>query len=78
MERITAHLAATVGFGGRDRTVSSAAERARLTVTKGIKAAVERIRASDRVLGHHLATSIKTGYFCSYTVDPKRPVEWTL
>ena len=65
-----------MGLGGRDRRASSGAERARLTVTKGIKAALEKIRASDPSLGQHLATSIKTGYFCSYTPDPQRPITW--
>ncbi len=78
MERITEQLAAAVGLGGRDRRAASDAERARLTVTKGIKAAVEKLRASDPSLGHHLATTVNTGSFCSYTPDPQRPVEWTL
>jgi hypothetical protein len=77
LELISDELAAAVGLGGRDRPAGSDAERARLTVTKGIKSAIEKIRAADGVLGRHFATSIKTGYFCSYTPDPQGPGSWT-
>jgi hypothetical protein len=76
MARIAEQLAAAVGLGGRDRPAGSDAERARLAVTKSIKAAVEKIRGSDPALARHLSTSIKTGYFCSYTPDPVQPVSW--
>ncbi len=76
IEFIGQQLAGAMGLGGRDRPSGSAAERARLAVTKGIKAAVEKVRSSHPALAHHLATSIKTGYFCSYTSDPGRPVTW--
>jgi CheY-like chemotaxis protein len=69
---LTAELAAAVGLGGRDRRAASSAERARLMVTKAIKAALHKIRASHPALGHHLATSITTGTFCTYTPDPTR------
>ena len=75
---ISEQLAAAVDLGGRDRPGAADAERARLAVTKGIKAAIEKIRASDSALGRHLATSVKTGYFCSYAPDPQRLVTWML
>jgi len=67
---LVAELAAAVGLGGRDRRAAAMAERARLNVTKAIKAALSKIRASHPALGHHLATSITTGTFCAYTPDP--------
>lgn len=78
LDFLTAELAAAVGAGGRDRRAASSAERARLTVTKAIKAALHKISASHPALGHHLATSITTGTFCSYTPDPTHPLSWTL
>jgi tetratricopeptide (TPR) repeat protein len=78
MECIAGQLAAAVGLGGRDRPVGADAERARLTVTKVIKSALEKIRANQPELGRYLAASIKTGYFCGYTPDPKRPGTWVL
>jgi len=78
MECIAEQLAAAVGLGGRDRPVGADAERARLTVTKGIKAALEKIRANHPQLARHFAAGIKTGTFCSYTPDPQRPGSWVL
>jgi hypothetical protein len=78
MRVITDHLASAVGFRGRDRKTSSDAERARSAMTKGIKKAIEKIGEAIPSLGYHLATRIKTGYFCSYNPHPDRPVAWTL
>jgi class 3 adenylate cyclase/tetratricopeptide (TPR) repeat protein len=78
MEFIAGQLAAAVGLGGRDRLVGADAERARLTVTKVIKSALEKIRTNQPELARYLAASIKTGYFCGFTPDPKRPGTWVL
>jgi len=56
--------------------VGSDVERARLTVTKGLKSALERIHAAHPVLASHLTVTLRRGYFCSYTPDPQRPVLW--
>jgi hypothetical protein len=71
IEVLTGQLAAATGLGGRDRHAASDAERARLGVTKRIRAAVEKIRHVNPVLARHLAAAITTGYFCCYapTVD---------
>jgi hypothetical protein len=53
-------------------------ERARITVTKRIKAALKKIQEHHPSLGHHLTTCIKTGHFCIYTPDPEQPVAWGL
>jgi tetratricopeptide (TPR) repeat protein len=71
-------VSAAVGLGGRDRIVGSPGERARLTVTKGIKAVLQKIRQIDPVLGHHLNTHIRTGGHCVYNPDPEHPVDWNL
>jgi len=78
LDFLTAELAAAVGIGGQDRRVASIAERARLNVTKAIKAALSKISDSHPALGHHLAMSITTGTFCAYTPDPTQPLFWTL
>jgi non-specific serine/threonine protein kinase len=78
LEFLTHQLAAAVGMGGRNRQANSAAERARLSITKTIKAALRHIEENHPILGQHLATSIKTGTFCSYTPDPTRPISWIL
>jgi hypothetical protein len=76
MNAIAEQLAAAVGLGGRDRRSSSEAERARSTVTKRIKKAINRIGKVIPPLGRHLAVRIKTGYFCSYNPHPDRQVVW--
>jgi non-specific serine/threonine protein kinase len=78
LEFLTAQLAEAVGMGGRTRQASSAAERARLSITKSIKAALRHIAENHPILGQHLDTSIRTGTFCSYTPDPTRPISWIL
>jgi len=75
-EVLTAELTAGVGFQGRKRRTSSHSERARVSVTKNIRGAIEKIRQANPALGRHLANSIKTGYLCSYSPDPANPVVW--
>lgn len=72
---LTRELAAGVGLGGRERRVGSAAERARLTVTKRIKDALARVEAGHPALGRHLSGAIKTGQLCVY--EPADPVDWS-
>ncbi len=52
------------------------AERARVTVTKGIKSALGRIGRVHPSLGEHLAATIRRGYLCVYRPDPLHPVRW--
>ena len=73
---LTRELAAAVGLGGRDRVASSAAERARVSVTRAIRAALGRIREQDATLADHLDATIRTGTFCSYNPDPRAPIDW--
>jgi hypothetical protein len=73
---IGAELAAAVGLGGRDRPLASGAERARVRVTRAIHAAIKRIGELDEGLGYELGATVRTGSFCSYEPDPRRPVSW--
>lgn len=54
------------------------AERARVAVTKRIRAAIAKIAAHHRSLGHHLDTTVKTGNACAYLPDPDRPIVWAV
>lgn len=78
MEFLAHELAGAVGLGGRDRRAPSDAERARVNVTKSIKAALQRIGEQSPALGRHLASTIRTGTFCSYFPDPRVPPAWRL
>lgn len=70
LDFIGEHLSAGVGLGGRDRVAASAAERARVNVTRAIRTTIERLSESNAVLAHHLERSVRTGIFCSYSPDP--------
>ena len=52
-------------------------ERARLAVTKAIKAALTRIEAADPELGRYLAATVRRGYVCAYRPDSRSPIRWT-
>lgn len=71
-------LASAVGLGGRDRPSDSAAERARVNVTKAIRSAVRRVEEHSKPLGQHLERTLRTGTFCSYQPDPRSPVNWRI
>jgi predicted ATPase len=69
-------LARAVGLSGRDRRAGSAAERARISVTRAINVAREKISKQHAEFAELLDRTIKTGSFCSYVPDPKDPVVW--
>ncbi len=74
---LAGELGAAVGLRGRDRRAASNAERARINVTRAIKAALERIGEHSPGLGRHLAATVRTGTFCSYQPDPRVPITWS-
>jgi len=76
MDFIAHELSAAVGLGGRDRRVASAAERARVNVTRALRREIRRIADEDAGLGRELETTVRTGTFCAYEPDPRRPVAW--
>jgi hypothetical protein len=76
MEFLVAELARAVGLGGRDRRAASHAERARLNVTRAIRAAMANLARANPALGRHLAATVRTGRYCSYTPDPRAPITW--
>jgi hypothetical protein len=75
---ISAELARGFGLGGRTRGTPSSAERARVNVVKGVKAALAKIVEHSPLLEHYLATTIRTGSFCSYMPHPSNPISWEL
>jgi hypothetical protein len=77
-EFLIRELARAVGLGGRDRKAASHAERARLNATRAIRSAMTNLTREHPSLGRHLAATIRTGRYCSYTPDPRTPVSWAL
>jgi hypothetical protein len=78
MEFVARELAGAVGLGGRDRKAASNAERARVNVTRSIRGVIKRLSEYDADLGHELETTVRTGTFCAYEPDPRRPVSWSI
>ena len=78
IDALTAELASAAGLGGRNRSASTAAERARISVTKAIKGANKTVSRECPALGAHLASSIQTGRFCSYAPPGEAPPAWYL
>ncbi len=78
MDFVARELAGAVGLGGRDRPTASNAERARVNATRAIKGAIKRIGDYDVNLARELESTVRTGTFCAYEPDPRRPIEWTV
>ncbi len=76
IDALTRELSRAVGLGGRNRRAASASERARQSITKTIKAVMERIGQSDAALGEIFSRYIRTGNFCSYQPDPNFLIAW--
>jgi hypothetical protein len=73
-ERLLDEMRKATGLGGRDRKMDDAAERARSAVTWRIRNAIKKLDAAHPALARHLANSVKTGVFCSYT--PEKETRW--
>jgi hypothetical protein len=77
IDAVGRELSRAVGRGGRDRRAGSAAERARLSVTRAIKVAIERIAERHHSLAEYLSNTIRTGTFCSYRPpQPQSHISW--
>jgi tetratricopeptide (TPR) repeat protein len=73
---VTTELARGVGMGGRHRRAASNTERARVSATRALRAAIDKISAVHPALGRHLQKTIRTGATCAYEPDPRLPVTW--
>lgn len=75
-DAIVEHLASAMGLLGQGRGWSDDADKARQSVTKTLRTAVDQIALSAADVAEHLRVSLRTGYFCSYSPDPASPVRW--
>jgi hypothetical protein len=75
-EFLVAELARAAGMGGRIRDLGGDLERARTSVFRTIRYAIERAAQLEPTLGEHLRQSIRTGTTCAYLPDPLTPVTW--
>ncbi len=77
-EAITLELSRAIGLGGRHRKAGSAAERARINVSRAIAAVMKKIAKEHPMLAEHFAARVHRGTFCSYAPDPSLTVHWEL
>ncbi len=73
---LIAELTHAAGLGGRHRTTGGTAERARTSVTRSIRYALERLAEHHPTIAAHLAQSVNTGTYCVYAPDPLAPIGW--
>jgi hypothetical protein len=66
LDLLVAQLAQAFGLGGRSRVAASAAERARLNVTRALRAALSRLAEALPSAGPALDRAIRTGVYCTY------------
>ena len=65
-EWLIAELTSASGLGGRVREFTSGEERARISVGKAIRRALDRIGAADPIIGDELRATVQTGLRCCY------------
>ena len=66
LDQLVAQLAAAFGLGGRARRAASAAERARLNVTRALRAAIAKLAQALPEPGTALDRRLRTGLYCAY------------
>jgi len=66
LEWVLSELAHATGLRGRPRRFVDADERARTSVQKAIRRAVQAIRAADPLIGREVASAVVTGARCCY------------
>jgi hypothetical protein len=76
LDQLVQQLAQAFGLGGRDRRAASAAERARLNVTRALRAAIAHLRDALPEAGQVLDRRVRTGLYCAYEPADDDPVHW--
>ncbi len=78
LDELVAHLAQAFGLGGRSRRASSTVERARLNVTRAIRAATARVTEALPDAGPILDLRLRTGIYCAYEPEEGDEVRWSV
>jgi hypothetical protein len=75
-QALIGELRRATGLAGRPRRATADAERARVNVTRTLRAAIDRITTAAPIAGAHLNASIRTGTLCRYQPAPGGPARW--
>jgi hypothetical protein len=73
---LVGELSRAFGLGGRARRAGAGSERARASVTRALRYALDRIGQHHVALAEHLERTVHTGTYCSYSPDPRLPIRW--
>ncbi len=76
LDQLVAQLAQAFGLGGRSRVAASAAERARLNVTRAIRSALARLDDALPGAGAALDRRVRTGLYCTYAPEDSDTIRW--
>jgi tetratricopeptide (TPR) repeat protein len=78
LDQLVGQLAAAFGLGGRARRASSAAERARVNVTRALRTATAALGEALPEAGTLLDRRLRTGLYCAYEPDAGDDVRWVV
>jgi len=78
LDELVGQLAQAFGLGGRSRRASSAPERARLNVTRALRAATTRLSEALPEAGTALDRRLRTGLYCAYEPHDHDDVRWVV
>jgi hypothetical protein len=75
-QALLGELGRASGLGGRPRTASPEAERARVNVTRTLRATIDKVALAAPGCAAHLRASIHTGRACRYQPAQGGPTRW--
>ncbi len=78
LDQLVGQLAQAFGLGGRSRQASSACERARLNVTRALRAATAKLREAMPEAGTVLDRRLRTGLYCAYEPEDGDDLRWVV
>ncbi len=78
LDSLVAELARAFGLGGRDRRASAVAEKARVNVTRALRAALAKLTEALGDPGAVLDARVRTGLFCCYEPHADDEVMWSV
>ena len=78
LDELVGQLAQAFGLGGRSRRKSSAPERARLNVTRALRAATAKLSEALPEAGTALDRRLRTGLYCAYEPHEDDDVRWVV
>lgn len=76
LDDLVAELSRSIGLSGRARRASSTAEKARLNVTRALRAAIARVGEALPDAGLVLDHRVRTGNYCAYEPQAEDEVTW--